>query len=194
MNQRPQVFDPTLNRFISFRPVEFERDVERLHSWHNEEHVIPYWQQNMSLPEYKAHLATLLADTHQTLWIGEIDDVPMSYWETYWAEEDNLRNYYESQPSDQGVHLLIGKPEYLGKGYALPMLRTIVEYLFLNRETNQVVTEPDARNEKMIHIFSKCGFESVERLSLPDKEAQLMICNREEFQRRWEGSLHDTNV
>lgn len=191
---RPQVFDRQLEQTISFREVKWEEDVERLHSWHQEEHVIPFWQQNMPLEQYKSHLKSLLADTHQTLWIGEIDGVPMSYWETYWCERDSIGSYYEVEKGDQGIHLLIGKQEYLGQGYALPMLRLLTEHVLNTNGTNRVIAEPDSRNDKMIHIFGKCGYESKGQLSLPDKEARLMICHQSVFQQRWERLLHDTNV
>ncbi|SFE47877.1 Protein N-acetyltransferase, RimJ/RimL family [Lentibacillus persicus] len=194
MNQYPQVFNRAFNQTISFRPVEFERDVERLHSWHQKSHVIPFWQQNMRFPKYKQLLCKLLEDTHQRLWIGEIDGDPMSYWETYWVQDDVLGDYYETDPYDQGVHLLIGKPEYLGKGYALPMLRVISDYLFTDNNTKRIVSEPDYRNDKMIHIFLKCGFQPIKMLQLPDKKAQFMSCERNEFKRRWESITDEKDI
>ena len=55
------------------------------------------------------HLKTFLADSHQKLLIGEIDGVPMSYWESYMVEGDIISNYYPYEKGDQGIHLLIGR-------------------------------------------------------------------------------------
>ncbi len=39
----------------------------------------------------------------------------MSYWESYWVKGDIIEDHYESERGDQGIHLLIGDPDYLGK-------------------------------------------------------------------------------
>lgn len=169
---------------ISFRKAEFEKDAAMLHKWHHEPHVIPYWNQNFPFSQFTKHLKKLLADDHQTLWIGMIDGNPMSYWESYWAKEDVIGKHYETKQYDQGVHLLFGEPAYLGKGLSLPMLREMVKQMFTDKRTERIVAEPDSRNEKMIHIFQKCGFNPQYEIKLPDKKALFMICTREEFERR----------
>ncbi|WP_445164674.1 GNAT family N-acetyltransferase [Paenactinomyces guangxiensis] len=174
-----------MGKRISFRPVTLERDLERLHQWMHEPHVIPYWNLNIPFAKYREHLRKFLADPHQTLYIGSLDGTPMSYWETYWVKDDILAQYYDFHPDDQGVHLLIGPPAFLGKGYASPLLRTITRRLFHHNRTEKVVAEPDIRNEKMIHIFKKCGFEFQKAIDLPDKRAALMYCYREPFLRSW---------
>jgi RimJ/RimL family protein N-acetyltransferase len=109
----------------------------------------------------------------------------MSYWEAYWVEGDVIQPYYEADSHDQGIHLLIGEEDYLGKGLAMPLLRAIVHFQFLSEKTEKVIAEPDIRNEKMIHVFEKCGFEKVKPVELPDKTGLLMHCTRETFERRW---------
>lgn len=171
---------------IAFRPVTLEEDLHRLHSWHHQEHVIPFWRQNMPLPQYEQHLQKLLADSHQTLYIGCLEGEPMSYWESYWAKDDIIAGHYETDEGDQGIHLLLGPPEFIGKGYALPLLKAMTAFQFHHPATQKIVTEPDIRNEKMIHIFKKCGFEPEKEIRLPDKRGLLMFCHRETFERRWQ--------
>ncbi|WLR52886.1 GNAT family N-acetyltransferase [Bacillus tianshenii] len=182
------VFARDLNQEVAFRSVEFEKDVKRLHQWHHEAHVIPFWQQNFSFSDYQAHLKKLLADRHHTLYIGYLDGVPMSYWEAYWVQDDIVGKYYEPDAFDQGVHLLIGPSESIGKGYALPLLREMIAFQFQSSQTKRVVAEPDIRNEKMIHVFEKCGFKRIKEIELPDKQALLMFCERERFFERWSDS------
>ncbi|MBA4602819.1 GNAT family N-acetyltransferase [Thermoactinomyces mirandus] len=178
--------DPSIDKTITFRKVDLEQDFGRLHQWMHEPHVIPFWNLNISREKYREHLQSFLADPHQTLHIGSLDGTPMSYWETYWIRGDILGNFYDFHPEDQGIHLLIGPPSFLGKGYALPLLRAMTCCLFQHKSTQKVVAEPDVRNEKMIHIFEKCGFEFQKETDLPDKRAALMFCNRDSFKRRWE--------
>ncbi|MFB9325763.1 GNAT family N-acetyltransferase [Paenibacillus aurantiacus] len=167
-----------IGRTISFRRVTMEADFERLHAWHREPHVVPFWQLAIPEEKYRAHLEAFLADTHQTLYIGMLDGEPMSYFESYWAERDVLAGAYEAESGDQGIHLLIGPPAYLGKGYAAPLLQAMMRLQLRERATSRLVAEPDARNAKMIHIFEQCGYAFLRHIELPDKTAALMIAER----------------
>jgi acetyl CoA:N6-hydroxylysine acetyl transferase len=178
-------YDCVIQKKISFRRVSIEKDVNRLHSWMHEPHVIPFWKLNIPIPDYIDHLRNFLHDDHQTLLIGEIDGTPMSYWESYWVKDDIIGGYYEFDEYDQGIHLLIGPKEFLGKGFIYPLLLTMLHKKFQVNETTRIVAEPDVRNEKMIHVFQKCGFQSVKEVNLPDKTGLLMICERKGFERRW---------
>ncbi|MBO1512515.1 GNAT family N-acetyltransferase [Metabacillus bambusae] len=180
-----QRYDLNVNKTISFREVHFDRDVKLLHSWMNEKHVVPYWQLDLSLSDYSLHLQNFLKCEHQTLLIGEIDGVPISYWESYWVKGDLIKNYYEFDEYDQGVHLLIGEKDYLGIGLIYPLLMTILSQKFQVSQTEKVIAEPDVRNEKMIHVFKKCGFTPIKEVELPDKTGLLMFCERSTFERRW---------
>lgn len=177
--------DRDLEREIVFRELEYDKDLTNVFLWMHEEHVIPYWQLNLPFVQFSSHLKKALEDRHQTLYIGEIDGHPMSYWEAYWVKGDVVEKCYDAEAFDQGVHLLIGDPDYLGKGYALPLLRAMVGFQFQHKMTKKVVAEPDIRNEKMIHIFKQCGFEPVKPIELPDKTGLLMFCTRENFEKRW---------
>jgi acetyl CoA:N6-hydroxylysine acetyl transferase len=179
-------YDSTIGKTLSFVKVDLERDVSLLHKWQQQPYVIPYWKLDISFKEYEKHLEKFLADKHQTLYLGLIDGVSMSYWEAYWVKGDVVEDCYDPHPEDQGIHLLIGEEAYLGKGYALPLLRTIVHFQLQSQGTEKVIAEPDIRNEKMIHVFEKCGFTKVKPIDLPDKTGMLMYCHRETFERRWE--------
>ncbi|MFC0612167.1 GNAT family N-acetyltransferase [Scopulibacillus daqui] len=173
-----------MGKTIAFSKVELERDVKLIHSWMNESHVIPFWGLDGPFETFKQHLNKALNDPHQTLYLGCLDGKPISYWESYWVRDDMIADYYRFDAADQGVHLLLGERAYLGKGLALPFLRAMVRFQFQVSETHRVVAEPDIRNEKMIHIFKKCGFEPIKPIELPDKTGLLMICRRDCFERK----------
>lgn len=177
-------YDESIQRTIGFREAT-DDDVELVHKWMNEEHVYPFWNLNISIDRFKDHFQKALADAHQTLYIGMVDGEVMSYWESYWVKGDVLEKFYSAGAEDQGVHLLIGEKDFLGAGYALPLLKAMVRFQFQHAQTTKVVAEPDIRNEKMIHIFEQCGFTPRAPVTLPDKEALLMFCEREDFETRW---------
>jgi acetyl CoA:N6-hydroxylysine acetyl transferase len=177
--------DKIIDKTINYRAVSLEYDLNMLHKWMQEPHVFPFWNLNISKSSYKEHLASFLNDNHQQLLIGEIDGIPMSYWESYMVKDDIIGKYYEFDDYDQGIHLLIGEREYLGKGYIYPLLLTLLKNKFRVEETKKIVAEPDIRNKKMIHIFQRCGFKIDKKVQLPDKEGLLLYCKREVFERRW---------
>ncbi|MED1738242.1 GNAT family N-acetyltransferase [Bacillus swezeyi] len=170
-----------MNDRITFQKADYERDVSLVYRWMQEEHVIPFWHLNMPFAKFEAHFQKAITDSHQTLYIGFINDVPMSYWESYWVKGDIIEHHYGNVPYDQGIHLLIGEKTFLGKGLALPLLKAMVRMQFETPETKKVIAEPDIRNKKMIHIFEKCGFRPIKPVALPDKTGLLMFCERERF-------------
>ncbi|MGY1422638.1 GNAT family N-acetyltransferase [Bacillus cereus] len=171
-----------MDKNISFRPATMKDDFERLYIWMNNKHVIPFWKLNMPKLLYRNHFDLALKDTHQTLYIGYLDDTPMSYWESYYVKGDIMGKYYDYDEHDQGIHLLIGPEQYLGKGYALPVLKAMITFQFQNKNTKKIIAEPDINNKKMIHIFERCGFKSIKSVELPDKTGLLMFCDRNEFE------------
>ncbi|WP_135824395.1 GNAT family N-acetyltransferase [Halorussus ruber] len=175
-------YSDDIDKTIAFREVSLNRDLGRLHSWLNEPHVLPYWTQDDPLPQVRDTIAERAANDDQTLYVGYLDHVPMSYWESYWAARDGLSAYYDARPTDQGIHLLIGPPEYLGYGYATPLLKSMVAFQFQHSETQRIVTEPDVQNEKAIHVFENCGFEPQREIAMDEKDALLMFCERERFE------------
>ncbi len=182
------VYDGCIDRTISFRPATRERDLGRLHRWLNREHVLPYWELDEPLPAFARAFEGKLADEHLVPYVGCLDHVPMSYWEAYWAAEDTLANHYDACPTDRGLHLLIGPPEYLGKGYAEPLLREMTALQFAHPDTERVVAEPDARNDRAIAVFEACGFEPRFEFEFPEeeKDALLVVCERDRFEEKRE--------
>ncbi|WP_435079194.1 GNAT family N-acetyltransferase [Halococcus sp. AFM35] len=179
-----QNHDRSIDKTVSLRQATLQRDLGRLYVWLGSDHVKPYWQLDLPLPAFRDRLAEKLADGHLTPYIGGLDHVPMSYWECYWATEDGVANHYDADPTDQGVHLLIGPEEYLGNSYALALLRAVVAMQFRHSETQRVVAEPDVRNERAIHVFKQCGFEPRMEFHFDEaeKDALLLVCEREQFE------------
>jgi RimJ/RimL family protein N-acetyltransferase len=174
--------DPDLEKSIGFREVDPDRDLGRLHAWLNSDHVLPYWEQDDPLLQVRETINERAQNEDQTLYIGYLDHTPMSYWESYWAARDRIGDYYDADPADQGIHLLIGPREYLDEGYGAPLVRAMVGFQFQHPETERIVTEPDIRNERAIRVFKKCGFEAAHEVDLPDKTGLLMFCDRDRFE------------
>ncbi|RKD25027.1 hypothetical protein BEP19_04150 [Ammoniphilus oxalaticus] len=183
-----RVYDEMIHRKISFRVANLQQDTQRLHLWHQQSHLIPFWGQNFCFLKYRQHFQMLLADLHRALWIGYLDNEAMSYWETYCAQVDLIGEHYEVESGDRGIRVLFGPQKFLGKGYALPLLRAMIAFQFHRHSSaNKIVTEPDIRNEREIQLFEQCGFEPQQEIVLPGKRALLMFCRRDSFFYRWRG-------
>ncbi|ELY93555.1 siderophore biosynthesis protein [Natrialba chahannaoensis JCM 10990] len=179
-----QTHDRSIDRTVTLRQASMERDLGRLHRWLGSDHVKPYWQLDLPLPAFRRTIREKQASDHLTPYIGCLDFVPMSYWECYWAAEDDIANHYDAGPSDQGVHLLIGPEEYLGQGYAFSLLRAVVAMQFRHPGTERVIAEPDARNDRAISVFEQCGFEPRGEFYFEEveKDALLLVCERDRFE------------
>ncbi|WP_018256097.1 GNAT family N-acetyltransferase [Halomicrobium katesii] len=177
-----RLHDETIDRTIAFRPVSLSEDLGRLHAWLNAEHVQPFWDLAEPLSVFRETMAGKLATEGVGCYVGSVDHVPMSYWECYWATDDEVGEHFDANPTDQGLHLLVGPPEFVGQGLAVPLVRAMLRFQFTHAETDRIVVEPDVRNEVVRHVFSRCGFEPVREIAMDEKDALLMYCHRETFE------------
>jgi RimJ/RimL family protein N-acetyltransferase len=163
----------------SFRRLDPVADLDLLHGWMHQAHVIPFWQLDVPRERLAAHLDGVLGAGHVEPLIGSVDGTAVSYWELYWAARDPLAEHYPAGEHDQGVHLLIGPPELTGRGLGRRLLEAVVRWqLAREPRTRRVVAEPDVRNARMIHVFERCGFVREAEIELPDKRAALMVRHR----------------
>jgi len=166
-------------RHGALRPLDPAADLDLVHGWMRQPHVAAFWELDVPRAELAGYLERAAGDDHRETLIGSVDDRPVSYWELYWAARDRLAAFYPTDPLDQGVHLLIGPPELVGRGLGRALLGAVVGWQ-LEREpaTRRVVAEPDVRNAASLRMFERCGFRRVAELDLPEKRAALMVRER----------------
>jgi acetyl CoA:N6-hydroxylysine acetyl transferase len=164
---------------FSLRRVDPDRDLALLHAWMNGPEVARFWRMAWPLEQIADYLRQQDRSTHSTSYLGELDDVPMSYWELYRADLDPLAQHYVAREHDAGLHLLLGPAEYRGRGLAVNLLRAISAWqLDADPEAARVVAEPDVENTRAIRAFERAGFRRTADLDLPNKRAALMIRDR----------------
>ena len=166
-------------RRAELRRLDPAGDLDLVHGWMRQPHVAAFWGLNLPRAELAGYLERAAGDDHQEVLIGSVDGRPVSYWELYWAARDPLSAHYPARPLDQGVHLLIGPPELVGRGLGRALLGAVVAWQ-LEREpgTERVVAEPDVRNAASLRVFRRCGFRRVAELDLPEKRAALLVRDR----------------
>lgn len=166
---------------IEMRLFDIEKDLELLHFWMNEEHVIPFWQMNKSKAELQKHFEEMLADKHQELLIISVNHRDLAYVEVYTAKGDRIEGKYDLQPFDWGYHALIGERDAIGKGQSTPIAKVIMRYLFEEKAAMRVISEPDERAVASAKIDLKLGFEFHHFITFPEKRAKLFILEKYSF-------------
>lgn len=102
--------------------------------------------------------------------------------EMYWAMEDKIARFYPAEPYDRGLHMLVGSTPHRGPHRVQAWLPSLCHYLFLADErTARVVSEPDARNERMWRYLEGVGFESRGEKDMGHKTARIMVLDRRVF-------------
>ncbi|QNP69782.1 acetyltransferase [Streptomyces roseirectus] len=161
-------------------PVTFDLGIPLVARWMNDPAVAAYW--DLAGPEIRTtrHIRVQLhGDGRSVPCLGVLNGTPMSYWEIYRADLDQLARYYPALPQDTGIHLLIGAPEDRGRGVGGILLRAVTELVLDKRPAcRQVVGEPDVRNASSRRVFRKAGFDFVAEVDLLSKRAALMIRDR----------------
>jgi len=161
------------------RPVDAGADTRLIHDWMNRPHVAKFWNQAWPLPRIREYVENALARPGFDPYLIYIDDDPYVYFEAYDPARDRLKEYYEAQEHDVGLHTMIGDERNL-KRYTMQLATTLMRFVFTTRpQTQRIVGEPDERNTLILAIMRFLGFQTAGRLKLPEKSASLQILTRE---------------
>ncbi|MEU0935643.1 GNAT family N-acetyltransferase [Embleya sp. NPDC005971] len=164
---------------FSLHEIHTKRDLPLLHAWMNDPDIARWWELAGDEEVVRRHLATRAVRTQTNAYLGCLDDEPISYWELYRADLDDLARYYPARPHDVGIHLLVGPAAWRGRGIGSLLLRAVTELVLRAApDTMRVVAEPDVRNEASLAAFARAGFARLGDVELPDKRAALMMRGR----------------
>ena len=174
--------DPRLDKRLTLRVCDGERDLDRLHQWMHRERVARFWQQNKPREAFAEWLSHRLTEPHRLSLIGELDGEAFGYFELYWAPEDVLGEYYDWQAFDRGLHVLVGEEDFRGASFVDAWLTGLQHYAYLSEpRTERIVLEPDAGNERIFRHLERLGLFSQREFDLPDKRAMLVMGTRHHF-------------
>jgi acetyl CoA:N6-hydroxylysine acetyl transferase len=162
-------------------PVDVDRDLELVSRWMNDPAVALYWELDGPRERTADHLAEQQRFAHSRPYLVHLDSRPIGYWEIYRAAEDRLAAYYEAEPGDLGVHLLIGEADCRGIGLGTLLLTAVCDALQVqvggsgDGDGRRIVAEPDSRNVRSVRAFLAAGFRAAGTITLPEKSAVLVI-------------------
>ncbi|MGI8314301.1 GNAT family N-acetyltransferase [Halobacillus mangrovi] len=169
---------------FSFRPLDYEKDVELLYEWMHQKHIAPFWKLNLPMAEFKSWVHKSVEAEHKDCYIGSYEGNPVCYLIAYSVKEDPIKDYYDYQDQDLGMHLLIGPRSYLNKKDGLSIIRAMIIFLLKRYQTERIVGEPDIRNRIVIPILKEIGGEVLGRIELPNKKATLIVGEKSDVEER----------
>ncbi|WP_399940792.1 GNAT family N-acetyltransferase [Streptomyces sp. BBFR25] len=190
---RTPVHEQHLDGFGTVRvlPLDPAADAAVVHGWVSEERAA-FWGMNgltvQQVADVYAHMGTL--DTHHAFLVVR-DAEPVALFQTYDPAADRVSEYYDTEPGDIGVHLLLAPAGTGGArpGWTAALSGALMAYVLLGLDRTRIVVDPDVDNDKAIARFLKQGFTAGPRVVLPEvdlpdvylpeKKAQLAFLRRE---------------
>ena len=160
---------------VRLRPREMS-DLDHYYTWINDREVTRFL-----IMRYAISRAA------EEAWLAARVSRPMSYGAVGFAIETKegvhigAVDFHHASPEDRAARLgiMIGEKAYWSKGYGTDAIRTLVRFGFDEMNLNRIDLTVDARNERAIACYRKCGF--VEEVRLRQD-------------RYSEGGYHDTLV
>lgn len=175
---------PFLDEHFSLVALDY-RDPEHLnlfHTWQNDPRVAAGWKETGTLDEHREYLRRQDEDPHTLTVLGRFNDEFFSYYEIFWAKEDNVGAHYSSGNFDRGRHTLVGNDKFRGPHRVMAWWPSMIHYCFLDDcRTENVIGEPMSTNDKVLTYDYTFGLHQDQIIDLPHKRASLVKVSRERY-------------
>ncbi|SFR60032.1 N2-citryl-N6-acetyl-N6-hydroxylysine synthase [Marinobacter daqiaonensis] len=187
---RPKVGDeilyrrlvPALGKTVTLRQASASVDGEAFHRWQNDPRIARFWEYPFGRQELDTMLEERRADPHSLPLILEADGERVGYFECYYVREDRLGPYCDHFPWDQGMHMLVGERQFLGRSLTPVWLNTLSHFLFLREpRTTALWGEPRADNEALLAYLRTTTWEHRGEFDFPHKRAARLCNPRQSF-------------
>lgn len=169
---------------FTVRPLDPFADAELLHGWVTHPKAAFWLMQDASLPDVEREYMAIAAAEHHDAFIGLYEGEPAFLMERYDPAHVELVGLYDAQPGDVGMHFLVAPADKPVHGFTRAVITAVMETLFADPATRRVIVEPDVRNAAVHRLNEAVGFEIVEKIAKPEKDAYLSVCTRERFLNR----------
>ncbi|MNJ84051.1 Aerobactin synthase [compost metagenome] len=167
---------------IRIRPFDPEKDTDFLHQWANQEYAYFWGLQKTTREEVYLEYQRLTEQQEYEIYVGEWNQNPLFLFESYNPDFDLIRDYYEVQSGDRGVHIIVAPVSVRVPNFTWYVFTIIAKFLFTDASTQRILVEPDIRNKKMFALCERIGFRLGKVVELPHKTAQLAYLERRHFQ------------
>lgn len=142
---------------FTFKPVDVPHR-SLVHGWLNQPYVAK-WFYGQGLENTIKHLDEFLQGaSFSQYWLAFDKDHPFAFLITSSVAkpDDELTHWCIQKGSAITLDLLIGDPNYLGKGFSVPLIQEFLISQF--SQVAEVLIDPEAINSLAIHVYKKAGF------------------------------------
>ncbi|HIM06140.1 MAG TPA: GNAT family N-acetyltransferase [Gammaproteobacteria bacterium] len=148
---------------FTFRRAELNDD-GLISRWFHSPHVSQFWgEASKNIRDFRNAMTGVCALFNY--WIGQDDTIPFCLLITTDATRDtpeHLAPFLPETGEACTLDVLIGPPEYVGRGIATQMLESFLSHIqYQNRALRTVLIDPEANNSRAIHVYEKAGFQLV---------------------------------
>ena len=179
---------------FSIRLLDLESDMPILHDWFNRDYAKFWGLQGKSIDEVRAEYVKITTPAHADAFMGLLNGAPAFLLERYDPSQDLIGGYYQVQPHDCGIHLIVAPPTKVQHNFTWHVFSTVMDFIFSDSGVGRVVVEPDLRNEKMFVLCKRVGFVNGPVVQLPHKSAKLCFCSRAQYLERKTAILIDHHM
>ncbi|MET8119849.1 GNAT family N-acetyltransferase [Micromonospora sp. NPDC005189] len=173
--------DDRLGEF-ALRTLDPDADAALLHTWVTHPKAAFWLMQDADQAQVAEEYQRIADHPHHDAYLGLWRGSPAFLAERYDPAHVELVGLYDNQPGDVGMHFLcapVGTPVH---GFTRAVLGTVMAWLFDDPATRRVVVEPDVGNTAVHALNAAVGFEVVDTIAKPEKDALLSVCTRAQFQ------------
>ena len=146
-----------------------------LHGWLQQPHVREFWDDGDRTPEqvqehYFAPGWDVLA------FLALLDGQPAGYIQAYPVTAGSDYAAWGSETGETwGIDLFIGEEKWLGRGLAVPIIRTFLTHLRgLRPALRRVLIDPEEKNSRARHVYARAGFTKLSRVEGEGKSLVVM--------------------
>lgn len=167
-----------LDSSISFRALT-EKDLPILYKWFSDPLIIYWWPTPKPEEKFFEHFLNRIRTKDTVPFLAFIADVPVGYFQYYSPEkyaDPEKKIWMPKLPANIiGIDLLIGEPDYRGKGYGAPMIKKFIKYIKqLDPKIDTIIIDPDPSNVAAIKVYEKAGFKRIGEYQAPWGPALLL--------------------
>jgi len=165
-----------------FRLLQIPEDIPTLHCWFIQQRAAFWLMQDKTEEEVREAYQAMMDSGHATAYIGWYQGRPAFLAECYDPAHDRIRNFYDVQAGDLGMHVFVGPRSKHVPGFSRSVFFALMRFMFSHLDAQRIVVEPDANNHKIHALNRSAGFVYDRDVVFTEKIASLAFCTRRDFE------------
>lgn len=167
-----------MNYFTDYKKIALRKmrdhldDYKLMTKWLSDPEVLKYYEgRDKAFTLEKAvekYRARILGQSPVVPCIMEYNKTPIGYIQYYIIdpEEYEIQDLKTIAPYKKpyGIDLFIGETDYWNKGIGTDLIKSMIDYLFKNKNADAIFIDPQITNIRAIRSYEKCGFKAITKL------------------------------